>query len=731
MEAYFTCIFCQKPLFVQSVTNAREDLAKFENHMVENHEALYDTELLFWACLVGERERREISLAKIQTNPTAEPIQNEAIKDKEQKEVKGEEGKGKELEDPKGKERLQILADERRMCSICNKMFPASSVFQHMNKCYTLNQTPQSNTFDCDQCDKVFNCIGTLTQHLKSQHQNKSYTCEFCERRLRNSYSLEKHILEFHLGSANLTDKNRFPCSICRRYFTRPWCLAQHMKKHTKRESLRCETCKTVKYSLREFEVHLAKQSVCKLCSLKICRKKDLLDHQLTHKGDSELKCRTCGNGFLIKANLRDHEQSHQSDSLKKVFRCTQCIKMFKTAMAANSCWKKHAGLFQCKICGRSLLGPAELQRHKATHDDTRDFPCTECKISLVSEKALTKHRKLHIDGKPFFPCEVCGHHLKSFDSLHHHMKYNHPNMFYKCNFCDFNTRTLQRVGMHEKWLHEKELDSDRVKQKPSLVEINDLSRLDRGRKRGCKKKSNTSKHCFICVKTFRSRNYLKVHMKIHSGQKDFQCPKCPMKSSRIYVIRSHCSNIHNFTKSMLIEEGLYRCIPKDTSEPEGFSCDKCKYKTTNKSYLATHKRKHTGDRPFGCSECPKRFTRKTLAKYHLVKGHMETQEPSSFFCPVCNISCVSEKALARHIGTYDIAEGEPSFQCNECNHHLKCEDSLTRHMKYNHPTKPFNCNSCNVESQTMGGLRKHKRKYHPKQLKEEKKDTFGDFVNN
>ena len=68
MVTHFTCIFCQKAIFVQTVDNVREDLAKFENHMVENHEALYDTELLFWACLIREEERTEISLAKIQTN---------------------------------------------------------------------------------------------------------------------------------------------------------------------------------------------------------------------------------------------------------------------------------------------------------------------------------------------------------------------------------------------------------------------------------------------------------------------------------------------------------------------------------------------------------------------------------------------------------------------------------------------------------------------------------------
>ena len=129
--------------------------------------------------------------------------------------------------------------------------------------------------------------------------------------------------------------------------------------------------------------------------------------------------------------------------------------------------------------------------------------------------------------------------------------------------------------------------------------------------------------------------------------------------------------------------------------------------------------RKHTGERPFGCSQCPKRFTRKTLAKSHLVKGHIMESEETSFLCPVCNISCGSEKALARHISTYDIAGS--SFQCNECKHHLKCAVSLNRHMKWHHPTKPSKCNSCNFVSKTIRGLRNHKRKSHPKELKQEK----------
>ena len=41
------------------------------------------------------------------------------------------------------------------------------------------------------------------------------------------------------------------------------------------------------------------------------------------------------------------------------------------------------------------------------------------------------------------------------------------------------------------------------------------------------------------------------------------------------------------------------------------YMCDICQQSTKSKSRLIEHIRKHTGEKPFQCLQCPKRFTRK------------------------------------------------------------------------------------------------------------------------
>lgn len=50
--------------------------------------------------------------------------------------------------------------------------------------------------------------------------------------------------------------------------------------------------------------------------------------------------------------------------------------------------------------------------------------------------------------------------------------------------------------------------------------------------------------------------------------------------------------------------------------------CPYCSYSTNFKSFLKRHMCKHTGERPFACPYCTKRFSRKHTLQCHITIVH-------------------------------------------------------------------------------------------------------------
>ena len=136
------------------------------------------------------------------------------------------------------------------------------------------------------------------------------------------------------------------------------------------------------------------------------------------------------------------------------------------------------------------------------------------------------------------------------------------------------------------------------------------------------------------------------------------------------------------------------------------YECDVCNKRFSQSSHLVTHKRTHTGDKPYECDVCNKRFSRSSVLTLH--KRTHTGDKP--YECDVCNKRFSHSGNLTMHKRTHT---GDKRYECDICKKRFSYSSILTMHKRTHTEDKPYECHVCNKRFSESYNLARHKISAH------------------
>lgn len=221
---------------------------------------------------------------------------------------------------------------------------------------------------------------------------------------------------------------------------------------------------------------------------------------------------------------------------------------------------------------------------------------------------------------------------------------------------------------------------------------------------------------CPSCPAMYANANAFTKHMREKHFVKVYTCRQCEEFFETLSQLFLHARRSHVDAKK-----------PKRNPANFKFHCDQCNYMTNNGGTMEHHKRAHTGEKPYVCDVCNKRFAQKANMKTH---RNRHIHRDKIFRCDTCNKAFSSYDIYLAHLRTREhelrehfamMASSQLALECLGCAVTFDSIYNLNKHTRSCRIVRTlqtkFRCLPCNAYVSDVASLKAHVKAHEGSQI--------------